>query len=215
MILEITGLERGTMESKQGKVLPGLRLDGIKIDREGNAGEQYSKFLMDWKNADEIAILEQAGIAATVNLVNEKDGNFWNLVDVKVIDEGTGQSSTPSTKVPAAQTSAQTVSEAPQVAGAMTVEYQAPKVSDASVEALRAAVELTDAMLSSDERFKKLLPATKTTVEIVTQMTLENAAKFKAFIKGSNEGEDVNSDGSDLNNAGVDADEPVLPGDED
>jgi hypothetical protein len=193
MILELTGLERGTMQSKAGKTLTGLTVNGIKFDRDGNEQEEYEKFLMDWKNADEISALEEAGVGARVELKMVKDGNFWNLDEVVVLDEGTGTPSRePAKKKPATSGTAKTAGNAAQPAGAMTVEYQAPKVADTRVEALKAAVAMTDAMLSSDERFKKLLPATKTTVEIVSQMTLETASKFESFLKGKKT--DVESD---------------------
>jgi hypothetical protein len=215
MILELTGLERGTSTSKAGKTLTGLTITGIKFDRDGNEEEEYTKFLMDWKNADEISALEEYGIGAKVELQNEKDGNFWNLVDVVLLEEGTGAparepAAKPSAKQKGVKNSTPTATE---TAVRSTVEYVAPPVTDARVEALKAAVNLTDAFLNSDERFKKLLPATKTTVEIVSQMTLENAAKFEAFINGKKT--NVESDDTDLNKEGVDAQEPKLPGDED
>jgi hypothetical protein len=212
MILELTGLERGTTTSKAGKTLVGITVIGIKIDRDGNAGEEYEKFLMDWKNPDEIAVLEEAGVGATVEMKSVKNGNFWDLDEVIILEEGDG---TPS-REPAAKPAKAEPKKPSQAAGgpvSHTVEYQAPPVTDTRVEALRAAVKITDAMLSSDERFKKLMPATKTTVEIVSQMTLENAAKFEAFLKGKSD--KVESDDADLDKDGVDAAEPVLPGDED
>jgi len=213
MILEITGLERGTMQSKQDKTLTGLKLTGIKIDRDGNAGEEYDKFLMDWKNADEIAVLEEAGIGATVNMRSVKDGNFWNLDSVEIMEEGTGQSSTPATKEPATQTPDGPATAQPKTAAAPSETVILAASDEAMrIEALKAAVSLTDAILSSDERFKKLLAATKTNVEIVSQMTLENASKFESFIK--NGGKAVKSDDADLDKDGVDAEEPSLPGDE-
>ena len=221
MILEITGLERGTMQSKQDKTLTGLKLTGIKIDRDGNAGEEYDKFLMDWKNADEIAVLEEAGIGATVNMRSVKDGNFWNLDSVEIMEEGTGQSSTPATKEPATQTpdgpaTAQREGKplGERMAGAVPSETVMLQASDEAmrIEALKAAVNFTDAILSSDPRFKALLPVTKTNVEIVSQMTIETASKFESFIK--NGGTEVKSDDADLDKDGVDAEEPSLPGDE-
>ena len=219
MILEITGLERGTMQSKQDKTLTGLKLNGIKIDRDGNAGEQYDKFLMDWKNADEIAVLEEAGIGATVNMRSVKDGNFWNLDSVEIMEEGTGQSSTPATKEPATDTPDGPADAQPEVpANPMKMDVRPETVILAAseeamrIEALKAAVNFTDAILSSDPRFKSLLPVTKTNVEIVSQMTLESASKFESFIK--NGGKDVASDSGDLDKDGVDAEEPSLPGDE-
>jgi len=213
MILEITGLERGTQKAKSsGKDLTGLNVTGIKFDRDGNEEEEYSKFLMDWKNADEIGLLEEYGVGARVELVNEKDGNFWNLTGVELIEEGNGKPTTrepAAKKEPAAKAAANptTATPSPEVAVAGTSEEAIRRM------ALTEAVALTDAILSSDERFKKLLPATKTTVEIVSQMTLENASKFEAFIKG--ESTSVESKDTDLDKAGVDAEEPALPGDED
>jgi len=219
MILEITGLERGTITSKAGKALTGLTVIGIKIDRDGNAGEEYEKFLMDWKNTDEIAVLEEAGIGATVNMRSVKDGNFWNLDSVEIMEEGTGQSSTPSTakEQPATQTPDGPATAQPKnatAAPAPEVVTLAASVEAMRIEALKAAVKLTDAILKSDPRFKSLLPVTKTNVEIVSQMTLENASKFESFIKGGAKA-DVASDAADLNTDGVDAEEPSMPGDED
>ena len=223
MILEITGLERGTITSKAGKALTGLTIRGIKIDRDGNAGEEYEKFLMDWKNTDEIAVLEEAGIGATVNMRSVKDGNFWNLDSVEIMEEGTGQSSTPSTaeEKPATQTpdgpataqpkTTTAAAPAPQVQEIVTL---AASKEAQRIEALKAAVLFTKAILSSDPRFKSLLPVTKTNVEIVSQMTLETASKFESFIKGGGKA-DVASDSADLDTDGVDAEEPSLPGDED
>lgn len=213
MILEITNLERGTTTSKAGKALTGLTITGIKFDRDGNEEDEYTKFLMDWKNPNEISDLEEYGVGARVQLNNEQDGNFWNLVGVDLIEEGNGKPAAkkeakPETKAPANEAGLNAA--APVTA---TVEYQAPPAGPVRVEALKAAVIFTDALLSSDERFKKLLPATKTTVEIVSQMTLETAAKFEAFIDGKKT--DVESDAADLNKDGVDADEPPLPGEED
>ncbi|MCK5600250.1 hypothetical protein KAR91_00085, partial [Candidatus Pacearchaeota archaeon] len=80
--------------------------------------------------------------------------------------------------------------------------------------ALQNAVAYTAALLSSDERFKKLMAASKTTAEIVSQMTLETASKFESYIKNGGGSSDVESDDADLNKDGVDANEPPLPGDE-
>ena len=225
MILEITGLERGTMQSKANKTLTGLSLTGIKIDRDGNAGEQYDKFLMDWKNPDEIAVLEEAGIGATVNMRSVKDGNFWNLDSVEIMEEGTGQSSTPATKEPATQTPDGPATAQPKTgsmaahgkveetaANPMAVSL-APSEDAVRVASLKEAVRFTASILSSDERFKKLFPSTKTTVEIVSQFVVETASKFESFIKKGVK--EVKSDDADLNKDGVDAQEPSLPGDED
>ena len=230
MILEITGLERGTITSKAGKALTGLTIMGIKIDREGNAGEEYEKFLMDWKNTDEIAVLEEAGIGATVNMKSVKDGNFWNLDSVEIMEEGTGEPSSKTASKQAANTKAATQTpDGPadaqresktlgeRMAGpAAEVVTLAASDEALRVEALKAALSLTGSILSSDPRFKGLLPATKTNVEIVSQMTLENASKFEAFITGKAAvNSDVTSDDADLDKDGVDAEEPTMPGDED
>ncbi len=224
MILEITGLERGTITSKAGKELPGLTINGIKIDREGNAGEEYEKFLMDWKNSDEIATLEEAGIGSTVEMKSVKDGNFWNLDEVIIMEEGTGEPSSagptnaavkkekkPATQTPDGPATAQPENPAP------APEIVLAGVSDEGVRlaALQNAVAYTAALLSSDERFKKLMAASKTTAEIVSQMTLETASKFESYIKNGGGSTDVESDDADLNKDGVDANEPPLPGDED
>jgi hypothetical protein len=216
MILEITGLERGTMDSKAGKTLTGLTVTGIKLGRDGEPGEEYEKFLMDWKNADEIAVLEEAGVAATVGMYSVKDGNFWNLDKVEIID-GDGAPSK-GTDQPA-----KTPDKGHAHASPETPAVYAPKeevISFATTEegcratALAQAVSFTDALLSSDERFKSLMPVSKTNVEIVTQMTLETASKFESFITGKKAGSDVVSDDADLDKDGVDAEEPSLPGDE-
>ena len=177
------------------------------------------------KNTDEIAVLEEAGIGATVNMRSVKDGNFWNLDSVEIMEEGTGQSSTPATKQePATQTpdgpaTAQKEGKplGERMAGPAAVQEVVTLAASKEalrVEALKAAVGLTAAILKSDPRFKSLLPVTKTNVEIVSQMTLENAAKFELFIKGGGK-VDVESDDADLDKDGVDAEEPSLPGDED
>jgi hypothetical protein len=229
MIVEITKLERGTIESKQGKTLTGLAVEGVKIDEEGNAGEEYEKFLMDWKNPDEIEVIEGAGVGSTVEIRNEKDGRFWNVTGAEVVEPGDGQDSvttqkekTPSQKEskPASNTKSQRPSKAAQEATQASQAVQAatpatsvlPKGSFTRLEALKMALRLTDSVLASDERFKKLLPAGKVTGEIVMQTTLENASQFELFIKGELDPM-VNSDTTDLDSKPVDADEPELPGD--
>jgi hypothetical protein len=216
MIVEITKLERGTIESKQGKTLTGLAVEGIKIDEDGNAGEEYEKFLMDWKNPDEIEVIEGAGVGSTVEIRNEKDGRFWNVTGAEVVESGDGKESVTNPhgkdeeeKAPASNTKAQRPSEAPvEVVPAIPANG-----SFTRLEALKQAVALTDSMLASDERFKKLVPAGKVTDGIMLQMTLENASKFESFIKGELKPE-VKSDATDLDSKPVDADEPELPGDE-
>jgi hypothetical protein len=233
MIVEITKLERGTIESKQGKTLTGLAVEGIKIDEDGNAGEEYEKFLMDWKNPDEIEVIEGAGVGSTVEIRNEKDGRFWNVTGAEVVEPGDGQDSvttqkekTPSQKEntdyhkhprPVSNTESQRPSKAAQEATQASQAVQAasvlPNGHTIRLEALDQAVKLTDSILSSDERFKKLVPAGKVTGEIVMQTTLENASKFELFIKGDLKPE-VKSDASDLTSEPVDAAEPELPGEE-
>ena len=218
MILEITGLERGTITSKAGKELPGLTINGIKIDRDGNAGEEYEKFLMDWKNSDEIATLEEAGIGSTVEMKSVKDGNFWNLDEVVIMEEGTGEPTSAAPSNPAVKKSAKETARpaAKTETAAPAPEIVLAGVSDEGVRlaALQNAVAYTAALLSSDERFKKLMAASKTTAEIVSQMTLETASKFESYIKNGGGSSDVESDDADLNKDGVDANEPPLPGDE-
>jgi hypothetical protein len=231
MIVEITKLERGTIESKQGKTLTGLAVEGVKIDEEGNAGEEYEKFLMDWKNPDEIEVIEGAGVGSTVEIRNEKDGRFWNVTGAEVVEPGDGEASVgtqkekapaPKEKAPASNTKSQRPSKAAQEAtqASQAVQEAAPTEivtiaasADAiRVAALKMAVAMTDSVLASDERFKKLLPAGKVTGEIVMQTTLENASRFESFIKGEFKPE-VKSDSTDLDSKPVDADEPELPGD--
>jgi hypothetical protein len=222
MIVEITKLERGTIESKQGKTLTGLSVEGIKIDEDGNGGEDYEKFLMDWKNPDEIEVIEGAGVGSTVEIRNEKDGRFWNVTGAEVVEPGDGEASvgtqkekTPSQKEskPASNTKSQRPSQATQEAALMAPVSALPKGNDIRLEALKQAVALTDSMLASDERFKKLVPAGKVTDGILLQMTLENASKFESFIKGDLKPE-VKSETTDLDSKAVDADEPELPGDD-
>jgi hypothetical protein len=221
MILEITGLERGTIRSKAGKELTGLTINGIKIDREGEAGDEYEKFLMDWKNSDEIATLEEAGIGSTVEMKSVKDGNFWNLDEVIIMEPGTGEpaSAGPSNaavKKDQAKTKGTTKAAVKTETAAVAPDVVMVSTTDESVRmaALQSAVAYIEAILSSDERFKKLLAASKTTAEIVSQMTLETASKFESYIKKGGGDTEVKSDDADLDKDGVDANEPPLPGDE-
>jgi hypothetical protein len=196
-------------------------VEGIKIDEEGNGGEDYEKFLMDWKNPDEIEVIEGAGVGSTVEIRNEKDGRFWNVTGAEVVEPGDGEASVgtqkekaPSPKKesrPASNTKSQRPSQATQEAALMVPEKVLLTGSAVRLEALKQAVALTDSVLASDERFKKLVPAGKVTGGIVMQMTLENASQFELFIKGELKPE-VKSDATDLDSKPVDADEPELPG---
>jgi hypothetical protein len=221
MIVEITKLERGTIESKQGKILTGLAVEGIKIDEEGNAGEAYEKFLMDWKNPDEIEVIEGAGTGSTVEIKNEKDGRYWSVIGAEVVEPGDGVASVgtqkekaPSRKesTPASNTKSQRPSEAPAESECCPDATIPPKGSFTRLEALKLSVALTDSVLASDERFKKLLPGGKVTGEILMQTTLENASDFELFIKGELDPK-TNSDSTDLDSEPVDPNEPDLPGD--
>jgi hypothetical protein len=96
MILEITRLEKGTILSKDGNPLEGLTVTGFKQDQDGNLEEDLDeRFLMDWKNADEIEIIEQAGVGGTVELkMKQKKGTrFWDCVGVDIIEAGAGKES--------------------------------------------------------------------------------------------------------------------------
>ena len=221
MIVEITKLERGTIESKQGNTLTGVSVEGIKIDEDGNASETYEKFLMDWKNPDEIEIIEGAGVGSTVEIRNEKDGRFWNVVGAEVVEPGDGQDSVTTQKDkapaqkekrPASNTKSQRPSQTKQEAAPMVITPAASSTEGMRLMALKEAVRLTDSFLASDERFKKLIPAGKATAEIVIQMTLENASQFESFINGDLK-PGIKSDTEDLDTSKpVDAEEPELPG---
>ncbi len=234
MIVEVTGLETGTMESKAGKTLSGLNLTGIEIDRDGNAGDDYEKFLMDWKNEDEIETIIEAGVGATLDLNYVKDGRYYNLEGVEVVSEGDGASSVTKAKVeqkksekkrdtnsgksPAgARTTAakktETASQAQAAVGApVIVDVQKPD-EVIRFDAVSLSVKLTNNMLAAPERFKKLLSVTKITAELLMQMTLENASKIEAYINGKFKA-DVSSDATDLQEKPVDAKEPKMPGEE-
>jgi hypothetical protein len=217
MIVEITGLERGTKMNSKGKPMEMLTLTGIKI-QDGEPAGEYERIVYEWKNPDELLELEKAGIGATVNLWFTQNGRFQDLTKVEVMSEGTGVSSggkKPETKPETKKTSSSGSGKGSMASPAEVIVAPAPAaVVDEKSEALRQAVALTDSLLSSDERFKKLLPATKTTVDIVIQLTLENASKFEAFLTGKKSGK-VESDGSDLKPESVDAEEPTLPGEDD
>jgi hypothetical protein len=208
------------MESRNGKILTGLNVTGIKIDQDGNPGDQWDKFVMDWKNPDEIEILKLAGVGATVRLDNERDPNnpkFWNIIGAAIMEagEGAGSVGTATSKPAETKPAAKTETKATNIAepANTAVMVRSNPAENIRAMALREAINLMNSMLSSDERFKKLIASTKATAEIVMQLTLENASKFESFIKGDVKS-DVESDDRDLDNDGVDADEPKLPGDD-
>ena len=87
MYLEITELKRGTLRAQSGKNHTGLNVVGLKVEEDGSPGEEWKKFLMDWANADEIQALEDAGVGARVNVKMKKNGKFWNVAGVELIEE--------------------------------------------------------------------------------------------------------------------------------
>jgi hypothetical protein len=219
MRLEITNLEKGTKLSRNGKDLSGLNVTGIKIDQDGNPGDQWDKFLMDWKNPEEIATLENAGVGAKVNITNERDpqnSRFWNVVGVSVMSAGEGASSVTVAETKPAESKPATKTETakPAAASVAVAAYPAMQLPVVKSTALNAALEFTHSLVTSGERFKKILAATKTTNETLMQLTLENASEFEAYLNGKVDS-DVKSDDADLDKGGVDAGEPNLPGAED
>ncbi len=273
MILEITRLERGEITSKDGNPLPGLTITGFQQNQDGELeDEPYEKFLMEWKNADEIEIVEEAGVGATVELKmkQQKGTRYWDCIGAEIIEPGAGQESVvdeeagenlpddaddptvaanrelAEAKAKVAAAAKAKKARAAKAAAAKkkpketavkgteetadehtTTEKIAAKelakqrkaavdfdlaTAETRVVALASSVALTGHMIKAPERVKGLIKS-KDTPEIVTQMTLLNASKIEAFLKGDFD-KDLASDTSDLKPEEVDADEPVLPGDE-
>ncbi len=96
MILEITRLEEGEITSKDGNPLPGLTITGFQHNQDGELeDEPYEKFLMEWKNADEIETVKQIGVGGTVELkMKQKKGTrFWDCIGAEIIEVGAGEES--------------------------------------------------------------------------------------------------------------------------
>jgi hypothetical protein len=179
---------------------------------------------MDWKNPDEIEVIEGAGVGSTVEIRNEKDGRYWNVTGAEVVEPGDGVASVgtqkekapaPKEEAPASNTKSQRPSQEQKLLPkehAVLIDISKQAAEALRLSALKLAVSVTDSVLCSDERFKKLLPAGKVTGEIVMQTTLENASQFELFLKGELD-PNVSSDTEDLDSDPVDADEPELPGD--
>lgn len=182
MLVEITKLERGTKQSAKGKDLTGLFIEGTKYYQGAPDGE-WKKFLMDWKDSEFIAAFESIGVGNRAEIKNVKDGQYWNIVSVAPAGQGgapaTTTSTPPTTAAPAATT---TQSSGPASSGAG---FRKPEeiIREGCLE---QALEFAAILVNSPENFKKLLPASKLTANLLLDGILSAASKFETYVTEGN-----------------------------
>ena len=234
MIILITKLDRSTWKAKSGEVYEGLKVEGWKQDKEGGAPELWEKFLYDWKDSEWIQAMEQIGIGAAVLIKMTKNGRFWDIEGVEAWrgeavagdeeqqpkgntnEQAAANAQSEATKVPTTPPPVRTATE---TAGPLVTNFPVQAAAadvmafdDQAVRsmALKYAVEVTNGMLASDTRFKKLL-LVGTTSELLGEILIDFAQRMETFIKG-NIG-DPASDPQELIKPGKTVGAPVEPDD--
>lgn len=200
MIVEITGLERGGRESRNGNVLTGLLVTGIKKGYRDAPDTDWEKFLYDFNAAEHIAKLEEFGVGSTVKIQMERDGNFWNIVDIAIWGSGGGSYSPPRVEHNSDNSGSPTpVSSGKQSVSSGGGNYREP-AEIIRGEALREATKMYGIMFANSGEYTKLLGAkTRLTAELLIDDVIGTAKKFEAFIEGKESDAVVESNTDDLN----------------
>ena len=212
MIIEVTQLERGTQTTKQGKAYTGLALNGYKI-QDGERAGVYEKFFYEWKDAERIAQIEAAGVGSTLELRYTDDPQnprYKNLSEVIVVASAgaPGQPSTSNAAPPAKATGSGYTKKS-----SGSGDYRKPE-EIIRTSAAQISKDLVIAMMANAEKFKAMLPTTKTNPEIIMQMVMDNAALIEAYVKGE-VNSTVKSNAKDLKSTPAAPEEPPIPGDDD
>ena len=181
--LNVTKLERGTKMSAKNTEITGLWVFGNEA--KGSGSEPWEKFLMDWNAADEISIIESAGVGANVDIGMEKEGRFWNIKSV-VNKGGSGKPTSGGPPANTSQPSPQqkqmfqqpdTPTPAPVLAP-----VSAPSAVDYKVVSVNRAIDLTIGMMENG-----VLKGTKVTPQIVYEGVIILAERLADFLENGGE----------------------------
>jgi len=77
----------GTRTSKKGNELTGLYVEGTKHGYKDAPDEPYSRFFTDFYDMLLISKFKTFNAGDKVNIVNEQQGGYWRIVDVKLLGE--------------------------------------------------------------------------------------------------------------------------------
>ena len=190
--LNVTKLERGTKMSAKNTEITGLWVFGNEA--KGSGSEPWEKFLMDWNAADEISIIESAGVGANVDIGMEKEGRFWNIKSV-VNKGGSGKPTSGGPPVNTSQPSPQQkqmFDTPPPVAAIAPVPVSVPSAVDYKVVSVNKAIDLTVGMMANG-----VLKGPKVTPQIVYEGVIVLAERIADFLENGGE-PDPKSDTSPL-----------------
>ena len=175
MLLQVTKMERRVKKNKKGEDMEGLWVEGMK-QFDDKEPEKWEKFLMDWKDAEHIADLEQIGIGKLVLIKMIRNGRFW---DIDSVEKWRGEAPSPTSgydnnkEEKPSETLESSVSVVPAIG---------PKGFSIRKAALDAAIKYVNVFVQAPERFKKLLKSA-VTIEFVDELLFEYRDEFEKYLK--------------------------------